>query len=704
MKKTVKFDKLISIITVLAVAFAMIMAEPVALGAGGLAGETGQFGAEVVHAASQTGVVTPTDGLHMRKGAGTSYAIIITIPYKKTVTVLGSTKAKDGKKWYKVTYSGKTGYVISTYLKVTTSTTTTSGTDYTTKKYGYVKSAVVVRAKMSTSATSYGKISSRKIIRLRGLYKSSNGTKWYRIIYKSKSRYVLASRILRVGYTAYSTAKKGVIKDGPLNVRSGPGTSFAQVGSIAKGKIIKVNAKVKYNGIYWYKFTYNSKIAYVAKEYVTIKSSTGGTTPTTPSEPDEPDTVLTAKEFEKYMTEQGFPDSYKPYLRTLHKNHPKWVFKAQKTGLKWSTVINAENTLGYSLIEPDWPAAWKTLRKGAYNFSGNYYVSFDGRWNQASLGLIKYYVDPRNGLNSDNIFEFMTHKFSSKTQSTKTIKGITSSVSGCFLNPLEYRKALYNAGKDIGVNPNVLTAMVISEQGWYGTSGLVSGNYSTKVYDPIAGKTVSLKGYYNHFNIGAYSYGGRNAVQNGLLYAKHHGWNTPYKSLAGGAEIYANQYVKKCQYTYYTKKFNVAGGSVNTSHQYSTAVAHAVIEGNLLKKAYKNSDAALKFYIPVYKNMPAKRCCKPGTSGNNDYYLNSLKIVDRKISPSFDRYTKTYKATVPKSVTSIKVTAKAHSSSASVTGTGTHKLVKGLNKIKVKVKASSGAYRIYVLNVTRKSE
>ena len=37
--------------------------------------------------------------------------------------------------------------------------------------------------------------------------------------------------------------------------------------------------------------------------------------------------------FESYLNSQGFPESYKTSLRTLHTEHPTWVFQAQKTGL-----------------------------------------------------------------------------------------------------------------------------------------------------------------------------------------------------------------------------------------------------------------------------------------------------------------------------------------------------------------------------------
>lgn len=63
--------------------------------------------------------VTSKSGLNVRTGAGTSYGKVIAIPYNKTVTWVKAKTKKDssGNVWYKVTYSGKTGYALSKYLK-----------------------------------------------------------------------------------------------------------------------------------------------------------------------------------------------------------------------------------------------------------------------------------------------------------------------------------------------------------------------------------------------------------------------------------------------------------------------------------------------------------------------------------------------------------------------------------------------------------
>lgn len=643
-------------------------------------------GGSVVYAATKKGIIK--DGpLNVRSGAGTKYRVLGTIAKKTVVTVICSVKDSHGGKWYKIKFRRKSGYVSAQYVILSS----VNGTEYATAVNGYVKSSTYIRARAGISAKKYGKYYAGNIIKLRGVRKGSDGRLWYRVLYKSKRGYALAGKIMKIGYVKYSPVKKGKTKADLLRVRQGPAVSFKKLGTLPNGKQIALIGRVKYRGQYWYKIKFNSRAAYVSKAYVKLMSAEG--------------THSKVLNFESYMTKQGFPQSYKPYLRKLHKAHPKWVFKAQKTGLRWNTVVNAEGKLGNNLVEPTAPDSWKTLRQGAYNFVKNAYVSFDGRWKQASSGIIKYYLDPRNGLNESGIYEFLTHKYDARTQNLDTVKNITSSVSGCFMNTLSYRKAINNAGIRSGVSPNVITAMVIMEQGWQGSS-LVSG------------KVSKYRGIYNHFNIGAYTTPKMTAVQHGLWWAKGAGkkmshkkseyyrpWDTITNSLSGGALYYAERYVALNQYTYYTKKFNVMNGSSNLpKHEYSTAVFAAMSEGAILKKAYRTNDEfALTFHIPVYKDMPATACKKPGTKGNNDYYLKSLKISGYSLLPSFDRYTSSYKMTVAKNVSSIKVTAAAHDRGATVMGTGNISLQTGANTVRIKVRATSGAAKTYTIKITRLS-
>lgn len=89
-------------------------------------------------------------------------------------------------------------------------------------------------------------------------------------------------------------------------------------------------------------------------------------------------------------------------------------------------------------------------------------------------------MDPRNFLTESGIYQFMTHRYDSGSQSADTVAAV---IQGSFMqsrNPgggySSYSTLINAAGKNGGVNPNVLAAMIIQEQGWSGSS-LVSGTY-----------------------------------------------------------------------------------------------------------------------------------------------------------------------------------------------------------------------------------
>ena len=374
-----------------------------------------------------------------------------------------------------------------------------------------------------------------------------------------------------------------------MNVRKGPGTGYERLTTLPGGTSVTITGSAKDSGgKVWYKYQYSaSQDGYMCSDYVTVK------------------TVTSDSQFEAYMTAQGFPESYKPGLRMLHAAHPQWVFNADKLGYSWSSALSKETAKpGTNLVSSSSPVSYRSTAAGAYNASNNTWTRYDGSWYAASEKVVAYYMDPRNFLSENGIYQFMTHRYDSATQNESTVAAV---ISGSFMqgsNPgggySSYSSLINEAGKSTGVNPNVLAAMIIQEQGWSGSS-LVSGTYP------------GYQGYYNFFNIGAYTTDTMNAIQRGLWYASRQGWNTPYKSIVGGAEFYADEYVSNNQDTYYTKKFNVKNGlSHVATHQYMTNVAAAAGEGSIVKSAFNsNSNYPVTFSIPVYDDMPATACQLP---------------------------------------------------------------------------------------------
>lgn len=192
--------------------------------------------------------------------------------------------------------------------------------------------------------------------------------------------------------------------------------------------------------------------------------------------------------------------------------------------------------------------------------------------------------------------------------SKKPDTSIVSKESNC-----SYADVLMEVGKRTGMSPYVIASMLIVEQG---TSGV--GNC-------ISGKVSGYEGYYNYFNISAVAGSGYTAVENGLKYAAKEGtyerpWNSRFKSILGGAEIYVQNYIGNNQNTLYTKKWNVMNGLSNVSlHQYMTNIEGAYQEAKNLRNGYLSvMDESLDFIIPIYENMPNEVATPPSTNNTDE--------------------------------------------------------------------------------------
>ncbi len=137
-------------------------------------------------------------------------------------------------------------------------------------------------------------------------------------------------------------------------------------------------------------------------------------------------------------------------------------------------------------------------------------------------------------------------------------------------------------------------------------------------------------------------------------------WNSPEKSILGGALYYGNNYVKVGQDTFYLKKFNVQGNNLY-KHQYMTNIQGAASEGAVYAKAYNDEmkQTALEFKIPVYNNMPDNACSQPTTDGNPNNKLSNLSVDGFVMTPTYNRDTLEYNLIVDPSVSSITVNASA---------------------------------------------
>lgn len=478
-----------------------------------------------------------------------------------------------------------------------------------------------------------------------------------------------------------------------LNVRSGAGTGYSKTGTVSYGDSLTILSETTdSSGAKWYKISCGNVTGYVSAAYVQLTSS--GSQGSSDAD------------FESYMTKQGFPESYKPYLRKLHEQHPKWIFTAQKLGVDWNTALKEECVVGRNLVHSSALASWKSMEKGAYDFNGGYWYGLDGSWVAASKEIIMYYMDPRNFLNDTYIFMFENQSYDPSYQSESGVKTILADtfMSGSYTCPDTRKKYTYSqtfmdAAKKSGVSPYHLASRCRNEQGVNGAPQSL-------------GTVKGYENYFNFFDIQAYATSTMTAAEMGCKYAKTTNptyllpWTNQYKSIVGGSIFLGTGYITKGQDTLYLQKFDmVDGGNGLYYHQYMTCVFGQANEAISLKNAYSQDilDSAMEFKIPVYNNMPDKLCPKPTSSGDNNNYLKSLSVSGTSISPKFDKFTTSYTAKVNAEVSSVTVNANPLGKSAKVSGKGKVSLKTGENTVKVTCTAASGVKRTYTIKITRKA-
>ena len=93
----------------------------------------------------------------------------------------------------------------------------------------------------------------------------------------------------------------------------------------------------------WYQANYYGVVGYVCSEFAIIKEVE-----------DNDVNVDDYADYRDYLRELGFPDSYLPYLISLHSKHPNWQFRVYNPNIDFNYILNIEYDQyyrGWSLIE-----------------------------------------------------------------------------------------------------------------------------------------------------------------------------------------------------------------------------------------------------------------------------------------------------------------------------------------------------------------
>lgn len=716
--------------------------------------------------------------LNLRKDATTSSAKLATLTLNTKVTVLNEVDVNT-ETWYRIAtqINGKTtiGYVLSNYVKLTLKESVDAEVGSTSVKprieakssAGYVKtkSGNVVTLKAGSSITILAE-------------QTVGATKWFKVRAKVGNETVegfVASNsinfsVKRVEVTPSPTVTPtptptptvpptatptptvipsptptppiqvfsgtGRIKDASsLAVKQNAGYSSDFVKDengnaiiIYEGKEVTIHGSAYADSYTWYHLSFEHGgvvyYGYVNKTYVQVDegsitegdSSIPGNTETNPGNNNI--------DFETKLNNEGFPESYKVLLRQLHQQYPNWEFTAYHTGLDWNTVIENQGIAGKNLITNSKGIAWKSLESGAYNWKTDSFIVYDGSsWVTASKEAIAYYMDPRNFLTANGIFQFEHLAYKAAYQNLAGVENIlkntpmyqtnyTYTDDSGNMRSISYGTTFMEAAKYSGVSPYHLASRVKQE--------VVIG--TNKFSNSVSGTVPGFEDLYNFYNIGAYhSTAAGGAIANGLKYARNGStnatlninslipWSNRYRSIVGGAYIIGNSYINRGQDTIYLQKFNVTPTSTH-SHQYMANVEAPFSESKKVYAAYTDvSTSPIVFSIPVYLNMPSTVCPAPGIAYNPNNWLKTLKITDDSgtelpLTPTFDlSKDQEYYLVLDSSKESITVSATTVSSKASISGTGKYTLQYGENLVVISVTAENGDVRNYIITIVKEN-
>ena len=216
--------------------------------------------------------------------------------------------------------------------------------------------------------------------------------------------------------SAYA-AQAAVIRGTNVNVRASASTSSQLMTSLGNNTAVSIlNQTTGSDGKVWYQISAGGVTGYVRSDLVSTQSVA----------------YTTDANFEAYLAQQGFPENYKAGLRTLHAQHPTWIFNAVQTGLDWNTAVASELQGTSSLVETGSKSSWKSTEAGKFDWTTSTWPGFDGAtWVGASQEIVAYFMDPRNFLDDSYVFQFAVHDYNAELQ---TIDGLRSMLQGTFLD------------------------------------------------------------------------------------------------------------------------------------------------------------------------------------------------------------------------------------------------------------------------------
>lgn len=220
-----------------------------------------------LNSASKGKVVNISTNLRVRSDAGTNYETIGYLYNGQEVQV----NAEKGD-WYRITFSGREGYVSKSYLELSQSSTSTVPTSGKKGQVINITSALNIRQSASTSSAVIGTLKNDDTFEI-----ISNSNGWYNIKSQNVIGFVKSEYVKEIGSSSETTTKipttptveksangKVVNISTNLRIRTSTSTTSPILGYLLNGQEVSITGEEGN----WYAISFNNAKGYVSKDYV----------------------------------------------------------------------------------------------------------------------------------------------------------------------------------------------------------------------------------------------------------------------------------------------------------------------------------------------------------------------------------------------------------------------------------------------------
>lgn len=215
----------------------------------------------------------------IRSGPGLSYDKLGLLGEDDSAEYLGSTSTDSrGVDWYRVRFGSITGWVSSRYTRLSTSGDGDWNWGSGSARYVRATARVNVRSGPGTSYEDVGTLVRGECLTyLDETRYDSAGNAWYKAEYYSYGEVWVSAAYSELTSTRTDAASDDdagtsgsyIEATGSLNVRSGPGLSYTDKGTISRGGTATYldDYSVDERGVTWYKISYNGGTGWVSSRY-----------------------------------------------------------------------------------------------------------------------------------------------------------------------------------------------------------------------------------------------------------------------------------------------------------------------------------------------------------------------------------------------------------------------------------------------------